>query len=73
MNEAATRCNGDCDRITLTVPETARRMGISVRTVRALVASGELRSSLVGGRRLITIEAIKELLAEREIPVGAAS
>ena len=49
------------DRMYYSRREAARLMGLSVRTIDSLLASNRLRSSLVGGRRLISREALIEL------------
>jgi excisionase family DNA binding protein len=42
------------------IPEVARRMALGTTTVKRLIAAGELRSLLVGRRRLVPPEAIEE-------------
>jgi excisionase family DNA binding protein len=44
----------------LGVREAAARLGVSERTIRALIASGELRSLRVGRRRLVPVDAIAD-------------
>ncbi|MGO9430251.1 helix-turn-helix domain-containing protein [Rhodoblastus sp.] len=44
------------------IPETARITGLSQPTVERLIADGTLKSIKIGGRRLITAPAIRELL-----------
>jgi excisionase family DNA binding protein len=50
-----------CDETLLAVgiPEAARRLGLSARTVAALVLSQELPSRKVGRRRIIPIVALE--------------
>ena len=44
----------------LGVREAAARLGVSERTIRELVATGELRSLRVGRRRLVPVDAIAD-------------
>ena len=44
------------------VPEAARRLGVSPRTVATLVARKELPSRRIGRRRLILVRALEEFL-----------
>jgi excisionase family DNA binding protein len=47
----------------LDVKQAAARLGVSVKMVQELVASGEIRSVKVGRRRLIAASTIDRLLA----------
>ena len=54
------------ERLTLSVAEFVAVTGLSERTVRALLASGEIPSRKLGGRRLIaTADARRLVCAER--------
>src|SRR2546426_1033464 len=44
------------------VPEAARRLGLSSRTVATLVARRELPSHKVGRRRIVEVAALKEFI-----------
>jgi excisionase family DNA binding protein len=44
------------------VPEAARRLGVSARTVATLIARKELPSRKIGRRRVIPIRALQEFL-----------
>ena len=48
--------------------EAARLSGLGRTTIFAAIKSGELRSTKIGTRRLITIEAIKAWLENNEVP-----
>lgn len=51
----------------LSVAETARLLGIAHRTAQKLIASGEIRSGLLGGRRLVSraeVESIEATMRE---------
>ena len=50
------------DRL-LTVPEAARRLQISERTAARRIATGELRSVYIDGRRLVPVHALSTLEA----------
>jgi excisionase family DNA binding protein len=50
------------DVLAVNIPEAARRLGLSPRTVTSLVARGELKSRKIGRRRVIPIRALEELL-----------
>ena len=50
------------DVLAVNVPEAARRLGISPRTVATLVARRELPSRKIGRRRVIPIRALEEFL-----------
>ncbi len=46
----------------MTVPEVAKILGVSERTVRTYIADGKLRTSMIAGRRYITRENIAALV-----------
>ncbi len=48
--------------LAVSVPEAARRLGISPRTVATLVARKELPSRKIGRRRVIPVEALEKFL-----------
>lgn len=49
-------------RLAYTVDEAAEASTLGKTTVKKLIATGELRSTLVGGRRLVPIDALFELI-----------
>jgi excisionase family DNA binding protein len=49
----------------LDVGEAARALRLGPSTVRAKIATGELRSVKIGDRRLIRVEDLRAFLAER--------
>jgi excisionase family DNA binding protein len=50
-------------RLAYTVDEAAEASTLGKTTIKHLIATGELRSTLVRGRRLIPIDALAELIA----------
>ncbi len=48
--------------VAVNVPEAARRLGISPRTVATLLAQKELPSRKIGRRRVIPIRALEEFI-----------
>lgn len=46
------------------VPTAAKALGMSTGKTWQLIGSGELRSKLVGRRRLVSVEAIREFLGD---------
>jgi excisionase family DNA binding protein len=48
--------------LAVNVPEAARRLGVSPRTVAALIASKELPSRKIGRRRLIPVRSLEDFL-----------
>lgn len=65
-----------------TVPQVARRIGVSERTVWSLIERGELRSRLIGRRRVVLPSDLADYLAAlpdtpsvaaRLMPLRAAS
>ncbi|MCB9597533.1 MAG: helix-turn-helix domain-containing protein [Sandaracinaceae bacterium] len=51
------------ERVALSVAEAAEATGLSRRTVERLIRSGELSSIRIGRRRLVTLDALTELLS----------
>jgi excisionase family DNA binding protein len=54
--------HGDERILAVGIPEAARRLGVSARTVASLVARRELTSRRIGRRRLIPVRALEEFL-----------
>jgi excisionase family DNA binding protein len=54
----------------LRLPDAARALGVSTRTVRRLVARGDLRASRIGRVIVIELRAIEEFLARTRISGG---
>ena len=54
-------------RKSLTVPEVAWSLGVSVRTIEYLVSTGELPSVKLGRRRLISSAALDEFLISHTV------
>jgi len=50
------------DRITCSIGDTMRRMGLGRNSVLDLVSDGSLRSVKLAGRRLVVIDSIYELI-----------
>jgi len=61
------------DALAVNIPEAARRLGLSARTVAALVSRGQLTSRKVGRRRIIPVLALEVFLRSdhglRSVPV----
>jgi len=53
------------DAVLVGLTDAARRMGLGLSTVKALVQRADLRSIRVGKRRLIPVSAIEEFVAHR--------
>lgn len=51
--------------VAFTVEEAARRLGVGRTTMYALIASGEVRSVLIGRLRRVPAEALATYLADR--------
>ena len=47
------------DALAVNIPEAARRLGLSARTVATLVSRGQLTSRKVGRRRIIPVIALE--------------
>ena len=52
----------DQSRLAYSVPEVARMLGVSEKTVRRQIDSGELASFMFGGRRLIKQASLKAIM-----------
>jgi excisionase family DNA binding protein len=50
------------DEIAVSVPEAARRLGLSPRTVAALVSRRELPSRKIGRRRVVVVRDLEAFL-----------
>ena len=50
------------DALAVNIPEAARRLGLSARTVAVLVSRGQLTSRKVGRRRIIPVLALEVFL-----------
>jgi excisionase family DNA binding protein len=50
------------EQLAVSIPEAARRLGLSIRTVATLVARRELRSRKVGRRRIIPVAALESFI-----------
>lgn len=50
------------DLLAVSLPEAARRLGVSSRTVASLVANRELASRRIGRRRVIPTQALEDFL-----------
>jgi excisionase family DNA binding protein len=53
--------------LAVAIPEAARRLGISPRTVATLIAQKQLRSRKIGRRRVIPLRALEEFLRRDHI------
>jgi len=60
------------DVLAVDIPEAARRLGLSTRTVAALVSRQELPSRKVGRRRIIPVAALEAFLKGEHRPVPLA-
>jgi excisionase family DNA binding protein len=52
--------------VLLTVPDVARRLGLSRSTVYDLITSRQLRSVKIGGARRVSVAALDEFVAALE-------
>lgn len=50
----------------LTIPEVAERLRVSERTVKKLLATGQLRKVGIGARTLITDREVEAFIAQQE-------
>jgi hypothetical protein len=67
---------GDVPRVALDMDEVGQSFGISTPKVYGLVEAGDLRTFLLGRRRLATIDAVRDCartLEQREGPLPSAS
>jgi excisionase family DNA binding protein len=53
-------------RLLLSVPETAKAMGISERSLFSLAASGEIRCIRIGRRVLYSVEELQRFIHQHE-------
>jgi excisionase family DNA binding protein len=58
--------------LAVNIPEAARRLGLSTRTVASLISRHELRSRKVGRRRIIPVSALEAFLKGGHGPVPLA-
>jgi excisionase family DNA binding protein len=56
------------DRRTFSLGEVSGLTGLCVATLYSLISRGQLKSIKVGGRRLVTTEALNQLLSSHEPP-----
>ena len=54
------------ERMAWSVTEAAERLGVGRTTAFELIATGQLRSFRILGRRLVSDDALRALIAERE-------
>ena len=59
------------ERLAVDAQEAARLLGVSLRTARTLLSSGQLPHVRLGRRVLISIRSLEQFLAERECGKGA--
>ncbi len=52
------------EQLAVSIPEAARRLGLSIRTVATLVLRHEIASRKVGRRRIIPVAALEAFLKE---------
>lgn len=53
-----------CEKLALSVDDTAERLSLSRNAVNDLIRARQLRSVKIGRRRLVPVDAIHELLAD---------
>ena len=51
--------------LTISVPKAAKRLGVSIPTMRELLASEQISYVQIGARRMVPVKAIEEFI-ERE-------
>jgi len=61
----------ETERLTLSVPEAAKCIGVSTTTLYRLFDENKLKSVKIGTRRVVRLEAIKKYLEANEVS-GAA-
>jgi excisionase family DNA binding protein len=54
----------ECEKLTITVPEAGRALGIGRNTAYAAARTGELPTLKIGKRLLVPVVALKRLLTE---------
>lgn len=52
-------------RVTLSVTEAAKSLGLSDRTITSLIAKGEIPVVRIGKRRLIPVDGLREWIASK--------
>lgn len=52
------------EQLAVSIPEAARRLGLSIRTVATLVSRRELASRKVGRRRIIPVAALEAFVKD---------
>jgi excisionase family DNA binding protein len=52
------------EQLAVSIPEAARRLGLSIRTIATLVSRRELASRKVGRRRIIPVAALEAFVLE---------
>ena len=55
------------------LPEGARRLGVSIWTLRDWIANGKITSHKLGGRRLIPVSEIERLIEKSRQPARVAA
>jgi excisionase family DNA binding protein len=53
--------------IAVNVPEAARRLGVSPRTIATLITLNKLESRKIGRRRIIPVRALETLLKRNQV------
>jgi excisionase family DNA binding protein len=56
------------EQLAVNIPEAARRLGLSIRTVATLVSRRQLASRKVGRRRIIPVEALEAFVRDSDSP-----
>jgi excisionase family DNA binding protein len=51
-------------RLAYSIDEAAESIGVSKRTIEELLSTGQLRSKVIGRRRLIPVSALRKLIGE---------
>ena len=59
------------EQLAVNIPEAARRLGLSIRTIATLVSRRELASRKVGRRRIIPVAALEAFVRNDPRPGGA--
>jgi excisionase family DNA binding protein len=53
--------------VMVSIPETAKRLGLGLTTTKNLVTTGQIRSVNVDRRRLVPVDAIQEYVRDLEV------
>jgi excisionase family DNA binding protein len=61
------------EQLAVNIPEAARRLGLSIRTVATLVSRRELASRKVGRRRIIPVAALEAFVRGTQRPGGGVT